>query len=281
MSTAHLACAARADYLPHAAAMLHSVLVNGGLGDPHIHFLHGPELPRSDAEALEQMVVGLGGTVSFLAVAEDRIEGLRTRGDFLPASHWYRIFLPELLPDVDRVLYLDGDLIAVDSLEPLWRSELGDQYLAAVTNVFLEHDAGRPAALGLRDARDYFNSGVLLMNLELMRRDAMTDALRSYGLANAEKLAWPEQDALNVVLGERRLHLHPRWNLMNSILLFPSAADVFGTKVVTEARRNPAIRHFEGPGANKPWHHLCEREGRELYVEHRRQTPWPLDRASA
>ena len=42
-----------------------------------------------------------------------------------------------------------------------------------------------------------------------------------------------------------------------------------------EARRRPGIRHFEGPGENKPWHYLCRHELRELYLEHRRATPWP------
>ena len=64
---------------------------------------------------------------------------------------WYRIFLPELLPDVDRVLYLDVDTLAVDSLEPLWATDLGDAPGGAVTNVFMQDrdSRPRPEALGL------------------------------------------------------------------------------------------------------------------------------------
>jgi hypothetical protein len=77
------------------------------------------------------------------------------------------------------------------------------------------------------------------------------------------------------VLGERRLPLHPRWNVMNAFYLFPYAARAFPPGQLEEAKANPATRHFEGPSVNKPWHYLCTRADRELYDRHRAQTPWP------
>jgi hypothetical protein len=59
------------------------------------------------------------------------------------------------------------------------------------------------------------------------------------------------------------------------MLRFPWAADVFGADVLAEARHRPAIRHFEGPAANKPWHYMCDGDLRTAYFEHRRATPWP------
>jgi lipopolysaccharide biosynthesis glycosyltransferase len=144
-----------------------------------------------------------------------------------------------------------------------------------VTNVFQHNHVHRPASLGLPGPEVYFNSGVLLMNLAEMRRDDCTDALRRFAIDNAERLEWPDQDALNCVLGHRRVPLHARWNCMNSVLAFPSAEDVFGHTAVEEARARPGIRHFEGPAANKPWHYRFEQPGRELYAAHRRATPWP------
>jgi lipopolysaccharide biosynthesis glycosyltransferase len=195
--------------------------------------------------------------------------------DFVTSAMWYRIFLPELLADVDRVLYLDVDTIVLDSLEPLWVVDLADSYVGAVTNVFyMREHAQRAGQLGIEPA-DYFNSGVVLMNLELMRRDDSSRALLDYATGHAPELAWPDQDALNVVLGKRRVALHPRWNCMNSVLQFPWAGDVLGADAVEEARARPAIRHFEGPTVNKPWLVGCESPLREVYFEHRSQTPWP------
>jgi lipopolysaccharide biosynthesis glycosyltransferase len=209
--------------------------------------MHGPDLPSRSRELLAEMVGRSGGTLSFLQIPDELCAGLPIRG-FTGKATWYRIFLPELLPDVNRVLSLDVDLIVVDSLEALWRTSLRDRYVAAVTNVLERHHMGRPAALGLTGPEAYFNAGAP---------------------------RWRDQDALNVILGGRRLPLHPRWNYMNSMVLFPWSVEVFAPESLEQARRRPGIRHFEGPGINKPWHYLCDRDMRGLYFDHRRQTPWP------
>jgi len=274
-----VACAAEGAYDAHSAAMLRSAALNGGSREIHFHYLHGVNFPRRSASRIAQMARALGTDITFHEITPERVAGLPVVSQFT-AAMWYRIFLPDLLPDVERILYLDVDTIVVDSLEPLWGIDLRGRYLGAVTNVFQPNHLHRPASLGLAGPEAYFNSGVLLLNLDEMRRDNCTAALFEYAAARGAELEWPDQDALNVVLGGRRLALHPRWNFMNS-MSFDSSAKVFGKTALEEAQRRPAIRHFEGPGENKPWNVRCQREGRELYLEHRRQTPWPrikLDR---
>lgn len=272
--TLHVACAAEGfEYVGHSAAMLHSLLARHERGEVAIHFMHGPDIGTREEDQLAGMVERAGGSISFLRIDDSELDGLPTVG-FTRKATWYRIFLPELRPELDRMVYLDADLIVVDSLLPLWQTDLEGQWLGAVTNVLQHNDSHRPAELGLAGPEVYFNAGVLLMNLEQMRRDSRTEALREYGVRNAERLLWRDQDALNVVLGERRVPLHPRWNYMNSFR-WEHAVDVFGAEALEEARRSPAIRHFEGPDLNKPWHYMCGWELRELYDEHRRATPWP------
>lgn len=274
MTTLNVACAADAAYAPHSAAMLHSVMSQRGGAELRIHYLHGPGFPERSAERIREMVDGGAAAIDFQQIEDERIAGLPEM-EFVTSAMWYRIFLPELLPDVDRVLYLDIDTIALDSLEPLWEIDLAGSYVAAVTNVFyMPSHAERATQLGIEPG-DYFNSGVVLMNLDLMRTDDSSGALLEYATRHASELAWPDQDTLNVVLGPRRVRLDPRWNCMNSVLTFSWAADVLGAAAVEEARTRPAIRHFEGPTINKPWHYGSESPMRDVYFEHRRQTPWP------
>jgi lipopolysaccharide biosynthesis glycosyltransferase len=267
----HVACATDDAYAPHAAAMIHSALEHGRV---HVHLLHGPGLTAEPIAALGAMVTAGGGRITFLEVPDAAIADLPLHDRF-PPTMWYRILLPELCSQLDRVLYLDVDTIVVDDLEPLWSTDLAGHYVAAVTNVFQANHLHRPASLGLSGPEVYFNSGVILMNLDLMRRDRCSEALRAYATSGRTELEWPDQDALNVVLGERRVALHPRWNCMNSVLHFPASQDVFGAEALREARLHPGIRHFEGPSINKPWHYLCARDMRDLYWDQRRQTPWP------
>ena len=274
----HVGCSSSTEYLPHAATMLHSMLAQAGDMEVRAHLLHGPSMPRDDAQRVVEMVERGGGTLSLHEIAGDRIAGLpAVEHAGIPTTMWYRIFLPELLDDVDRILYVDVDTVAVDSLVPLWQTDLGDHYLAAVTNVWEPWNAGYPTRLGmpLEGPGAYFNSGVILMNLELMRRDDCTRRLQEWAREHSSEIIWGDQDALNALLGDRRLGLHPRWNCMNSILTFAEAIDVFGADAVEEARTRPGIRHFEGPGANKPWHILCDPDVADAYLRHRAQTPWP------
>jgi lipopolysaccharide biosynthesis glycosyltransferase len=266
----HVACAAEGEaYAAHSAAMLHSVLDHGT--DVSVEYLHGPSFAPAWRDGIRGMVEAGGGRIRFWEIGDDEVEDLPVVWPFTVAM-WYRIFLPRLVPDADRVLYLDVDTIALDALAPLWDLDLTGHWLGAVTNVLEPHFAHRPADLGL-EASAYFNSGVLLLNLAEMRRDDRTAALRDYAVTHPDN-DWPDQDALNVVLGERRLALPPRFNAMNS-LRFAQARDVFTPGELREARERPAIRHFEGPKENKPWHYLCRRDLRDAYLAHRAAGPWP------
>lgn len=275
MTRLDVACAAEGSrYVAHSAAMIHSLLAHHREHDLHVHYLHGPDYPRRARERIGEWVAREGASIEFTEIPDEDLDGLPTKG-FTRKATWYRIFLPQLRPDVDRMLYLDSDLIVTDTLAPLWDLDLTGHWLAAVTNVFQHNHTHRPAELGLAGVHVYFNAGVLLMNLEEMRRNECTARLLEYAREDPERIAWRDQDALNVVLGERRLPLHPRWNLMNAFFVFDYADEAFPPGQLAEAKADPAIRHFEGPEQNKPWHYLCERELRDLYAEHRRATPWP------
>ena len=80
----------------------------------------------------------------------------------------------------------------------------------------------------------------MVLDLAAMRREGTTDQIVNWALANAEQLAWPEQDVTNVVLAERRLELHPRWNCMHSVLRFPWAA--YAVRLRGDRGRAPPAR---------------------------------------
>jgi lipopolysaccharide biosynthesis glycosyltransferase len=273
----HVVCAVEGeDHVRHCAAMLHSLLAHHRDEEVHIGYLHGDDTSNRGRHRLAAMVERMGGEISFHRVADSWVEGFPVKG-FTRKATWYRICLDVLLPKIDRALWLDVDLLVLDSLRSLWSTSLDGRIVGAVTNVPPGEErryAERPELGG----DPYFNAGVMLLDLAAMRNEAIGERLRKFTVENAPRLKWRDQDALNEVLHGRRLPLHPRWNCMNSVMRFDTAIEYFGEAELTEARARPAIRHFEGPSYNKPWHLLCEEDGRSLYVVHRRQTPWPLVR---
>lgn len=271
--TVHLACAADTRYVTHSAAMLHSALKQSD-ARLVVHYLHGPDLPDFQRSALASMFGQTDGDLVLHEIAPERVAGLPLQDRFGGAM-WYRILLPELLPEVDRVLYLDIDTIVTDRLEPLFAIDLADNLLGAVTNVFMEFHRARPGELGI-DPSEYFNSGVVLFNLTAARASGFTDGLLDLARARGHTFLWPDQDALNLAARGRWERLHPRWNCMNSFFSRPRLAEAtFGATPLAQATAQPAIRHFEGPGFNKPWHILHDRNGQRLYRDHRTRTPWP------
>ncbi len=273
MAVRDISCAADARYAGHSAAMLHSAAALHG-SDLRVHYLHGRDLRDRDRARLRDMLARAGTNIEFHLIEPDRVAGLPAM-EHISVTMWHRIFLPELLPGTSRVLYLDVDTIVQDRLDPLWDVDLDGKLGGAVTNVFPRAAHDIPGQIEMeRSGQRYFNSGVLLMNLELMRQECFTERLLDYVGANADKLGWPDQDALNHLMGPRSVPLHPRWNVMNSFYLYPWSEEAFGAQALEEARVNPAIRHFEGPSVNKPWHLLCDREMKELYRQHRLETPW-------
>lgn len=270
----HIACSADAHYAQHCAAMLHSLLSLHPRGSIHVHFLHAPLLAPALRRRFERLVRRLHGDIRFHEIADARVQGLPTLPR-IPVSMWYRIFLPELLTQQERVLYLDADTLVVDRLEPLWDTDFAGALVAAVTNVMDPQQRSWPGELGLAQLPDYFNSGVLLMNLAGMRAEGTAAKLEAFGLATGSRLRFPDQDALNVVLAGRRHALHPRWNCMNSLAFFPDSAEFFEPGWVGAALEHPAIVHFEGPAVVKPWHFLNDNPYRELYYRHVRAARWP------
>ena len=268
----HIACATDEAYIPHCAAMIHSALTSNPPDDITVHVLAGPDVTSRTTDVLTDFVARLGGRLVAHRDLDAAVAGLPVM-DRIPTVMWYRVLLPELLADLDRVLYLDADTLVVSDLGPLWSVALDDAYLGAVSNVFEPGMAPHAAAIGISDTTQYFNSGVLLLNLDLMRRDDCSNAI--VRCARQEALVWPDQDALNLVLGQRCVLLHPRWNCMNTLFLGRDGADVFGAERVAEAVREPGVIHFEGPGMAKPWHYLNRHPRRDDYFIHRRATPWP------
>ena len=237
----------------------------------HVHLLHDASLPGADVESLGALVRAAGGQFAAIDVPYDR-RGVWPDSGRFQANAWYRVRLPELLPDVDRVLYIDADALITANLRELWSSELRGWPLGAVTQYFYPAMIPRiEADLRLPDVTSYFNSGVLLFDLDRWQ-------LRGYGSDRGVRanplgqMVWPDQDALNGVLHARRHRLHPRWNAMTGIWELPLRQLPYPRDQVREARRDPAIVHFIGPF--KPWHLRCKSRYRAEWFEYLHRTPW-------
>ena len=276
----HVALVTDAGYLPWCATAVRSCL-DAHPGRPlHVHVVHDGTVAGGEAERLRSMAAATApATVEVHAVDPERVAHLPAVGRFGPVV-WLRFLLPELLVDVDRVIYLDADTLVLDDLTPLAELDLEGAPLAAVANVVPPEHGSRLAALGVA-ADGVFNSGVLVMDLARMRTEDLTAQVADVVSAFGDRITWPDQDALAILYAGRWRPLHPRFNAQNSVFSWPDRAGAtFGAAAVAEAVADPAVVHFEGPSVCKPWHALSLHPHRDRYREVLARTPWaatPLD----
>ncbi|WP_167368684.1 glycosyltransferase family 8 protein [Paraburkholderia tuberum] len=122
--------------------------------------------------------------------------------------------LPEILADLDKVLYLDGDIIVRSDLSELYNVCIDDLYAGVVPDIkpTLKYKPSILSKLNVEHHRYYFNSGMMLLNLKKMRQDDLTNKLLDYRKNGIN--FFMDQDALNVVFADNVKYLSCRNNLL-------------------------------------------------------------------
>ncbi len=172
--------------------------------------------------------------------------------DRYPMEMYDRIFAAFQLPkELDRVLYLDPDLVVNRPLDPLWELPLEDCFFAAASHVDKVMEWFNALRLQSEAPGPYINSGVLLMNLPVLRREQTVQPVLDYVEEHQKSLLLPDQDVISALYGDRILRLNPwKYNMTERLL----ADALLHPKVPVDfqwVRENSAIIHY--CGRNKPW----------------------------
>ena len=147
---------------------------------------------------------------------EEIQQKLHTR-DYYTKTTYYRLFIPNLYPQYNKALYLDSDITVLGDISELYNEDLEDNLVGAIPdgsvrqiNEFAEYVE---RVVGMADYRRYFNAGILLMNLEQMRKiDFQSKFL--YLLENVKFSVAQDQDYLNRICKGRTKLLDAGWNVM-------------------------------------------------------------------
>ena len=161
------------------------------------------------------------------------------------SSAYIRLLIPTLINE-DKVIYLDSDTLVLDDLLSLYQTDLKDSSIAGVIDPG-GHDTSRIP----RDSNDrYINSGVLLLNLERLRKDDFTkQCAHLYGVYHKE-VTWSDQCLINKFAENKKIILDPKWNRQ----IFSHALDQAAWQIAAAPGRSTVI-HFLG--RVKPWQKRC------------------------
>ena len=199
-----------------------------------------------------------GKCLTFLAIKGEAFDDFHVSAQ-LSRTAYVRLAAAELLPEtVERVLYLDGDLLFFDDAARLYQMDMAGRPMAAVPDCGIMTSARRrrekAACIGLAPDAPCFNSGVLLLDLGAWRRGDYTCQL----LTLAKEKAYPhhDQDVLNDFFRDNWKILPLRWNVIPPVwFMFLKVAVSPWRREAAAARENPAILHYAG--SYKPWEYPC------------------------
>lgn len=206
-------------------------------------------------------------TFHFLSVSPDMLPALPLNRKYISLNTYYRLLMQRLLPaDIDKILYLDSDIVVCQNVAELWETQLEGYCLAGV------HDEG-----GMLQARrlyplshpDYVNAGILLFNMkEINRRFSdMFITCSEHYYRNRDQIILQDQDILNITFKGSIKVLPLKWNVSSRMFTFNELEHRYTQVMVSEAVNAPAILHYTD--SNKPWGIFCGHPLRHLYWQYR------------
>lgn len=209
--------AADENYMPFLGVTLASLKAQAsGKYAYQIHVLYTGELSENAQTVKAMETEHFSITFNDISEKIDAITHLMHCRDYYTSAIYFRLFIPDLFPEYEKAIYLDCDTVALTDIGELFAIDIKDNLIGAVADQavaavgpFREYTKN---ALGI-DAEQYFNSGVIVMNLKKMRElnfyGTFCEILRSY-----EFIVAPDQDCLNLICQDKVYFYESGWNKM-------------------------------------------------------------------
>lgn len=239
------------NYIHPLSVMLKSLAVNNRQTDDISVYIMSRDLTQLHLKEISQTLQEPRVRLLLCPMDQSPVEGAPTSKRY-PLEIYDRLFACRYLPDsLDRILYLDPDLVVLNSLETLWNVSLDKYLYAAASHVGPVGRLFNSIRVGAEDVVPYYNSGVLLMNLEALRKEMDPQAILNYIQAFENALLLPDQDILTGVYGKRILPLDTfRYNMTERLLIRSSVTGGPETTVDWIAEHCNIVHYV---GRNKPW----------------------------
>lgn len=190
-----------------------------------------------------------------------------------------RLFMNRLIDeDIDKILYLDTDIIVVGKLNNLWETDLRNNLAGGCLDVFEGNSAKTDVGLDASDP--YINSGVLLINLKLWRDERIDRKFVDFLKLHDGKVHHHDQGIINGVCKNRIVILPPQFNMHSTVFSHPYRLIVriiqpyYDYIQFSEALTSPVVIHFTEGFYNRPWKENCKHPYRQAYKEYEDLTMW-------
>ncbi|MBQ9743823.1 MAG: glycosyltransferase family 8 protein [Clostridia bacterium] len=228
------------NYIPFLGVAIKSLIENTSMDNEYFIFVLHSKMSIRNMKIITAMEKE-NVSICFIDVSEKLIkygEKLNLR-DYYTVSIYFRIFIPDMFPEFKKAIYLDADMVILEDIAKLYNIELGGNLLAGVPDAIIasrqEFRDYAELGCGIYPYTKYFNSGMMLMNLDAMREFGLEGKFEHLFNTYRFETVCPDQDYLNVICKDRVLYIDEGWDKM----------------AIDGSYENPMIVHYNNFA--KPW----------------------------
>lgn len=196
--------------------------------------------------------------------------------DRYPKEMYFRLLAGEILPkEITKVIYMDPDILVINSIRELWDLDMGEYMLAAATHTGVIDVTTPINKVRLDIKHGYYNSGIMVINLEkareIVRWADISDVIQEHG----NMLLLPDQDILNYLYGKYAIEIpDEKWNYDARMYTRYLTASL-GERDIHWVMENTVVLHF--CGKPKPWDKKHDNRFTGLYLDYLKKTNRMMD----
>lgn len=249
------------NYVQHAMATLCSLFENNKEHEITVHILQ-KDLTEKSHEYFDGLAHRYGNHIKYYTVDESRLQGVQFRKNRpLSMAAYYRLLLASTLPrDIEKVLYLDCDMIILRDITEIFHIELNDYALAATLDDF-PYDQQHRLQLHMEADERTFCSGLMFVNLKYWRDHNVEPGLLEYAKRHRDVVYLHDQDVLNYFFKKKWFLLPPKWNRLAGRLT-PDNISIYKKFDVDDYRFAPMLIHYASVDV-KPWYDVRSPDKKE------------------
>lgn len=269
----HIVLSSSNEFIEHCATTIASIIFNIQDGYFINFYILSFDISDKKKKLLNNMAQLNKCSINFPALNE---KDLDIFNDIFLPSHvtkmtYARVLIPNILPSVDKVIFIDSDTIVRTDISKLYNIDLFDNLFAMVEDANWINLSKR--LWGTETKSVYFNAGVMLINSKKLRESNYLDIIKQKIALNFSKYKICDQDVINDSFKNHILRLDITWNFYHQI--FRDRFHVYTPKNMEEydsAVNDPSVVHFVGP--EKPWFANVEHKYKDDYLYYKKKTPF-------
>ena len=244
------------NYSKYAGVVIASILYNANEDDNLSFFILDSEISDKNKNSINKLKSIHKCEINFVNIDNslfDEYKKVKTN-QYISIATYYRLKLSELLPNTDRVIYLDCDIVVNKSLEELFNSELNGCPIGGVSDINKRMVKKNPG---------YVNAGMLVMDLKTIREKNIEPQFLEWTKEHIDTIKMGDQEIINEVLKGNIKLLDERWNVQSSNFVNRSSYT-----------HEPYIIHFVSK--RKPWHFGSFSYHKDYYFKYLELTDWKI-----